>query len=140
MKKRMIAIFGSVLLVAISAGPSPADHHAINISVKDGLGRYLTDAHGKTLYWFKMDSDGQSACSGGCLEKWPIYYREKVLPPTDVNAGDFGTITRTDGSKQTTFRGFPLYYFFKDSKPGDTMGQGIKNVWFVIDPQKFPPE
>jgi len=140
MKKRIIALCGGILLVVLIAGPVPADHHAITISMKDGVGHYLTDADGKTLYWFKMDSSGQSACKDGCLEKWPIYYREKVVPPTDINAGDFGTITRADGSKQTTFRGFPLYYFFKDKKPGDTFGQGVKDVWFVIDPGGFPPK
>lgn len=138
MKKLIIALCGVIFLAATGAGPLSADHHALAVSMKDGLGSYLTDAHGKTLYWFKMDRAGQSACSDGCIEKWPIYYREKVSPPLDVNPGDFGTITRTDGKKQTTFRGYPLYYFFKDSGPGDTLGHGVKNVWFVVNPDRFP--
>ena len=140
MKKQIIVLFGSFFLVMLIAGPVLADHHAITISMKDGIGHYLTDADGKTLYWFKMDSSGQSTCNGGCLEKWPIYYQEKIQPPVDVSAGDFGTITRADGRKQTTFRGFPLYYFFKDKMPGDIFGQGVKDVWFVVDPDRFPPK
>lgn len=49
-------------------------------------------------------------------------------------------ITREDGKKQTTFRGYPLYYWAGDKAPGDTKGQGMKNVWYVIDPAKFPPK
>ena len=137
MKKRYIALMGIALLIG-SIGTAAANHHAVNINTKDGVGHYLSDAEGMTLYWFKMDSNGQSACKDGCLEKWPIYYRESVEPPIGVDAGDFGTITRADGKKQTTFRGYPLYYFFKDAHPGDTSGQGAKNVWFVIDPGMFP--
>ena len=50
-------------------------HHAIKIQEKVGIGKYLTDTEGKTLYWFKKDSPGKSTCSGACLEKWPINYR-----------------------------------------------------------------
>ncbi|MGW8323142.1 MAG: hypothetical protein ACWGSD_16460, partial [Thermodesulfobacteriota bacterium] len=45
---------------------------------------------------------------------------------------------RDDGTKQSTFRGYPLYYWSGDEKEGDTNGQGVKNVWFVIDPGNFP--
>jgi len=53
---------------------------------------------------------------------------------------DFGTITREDGKKQTTFRGYPLYYWGGDKAQGDTAGQGVNNVWYVIDPANFPPK
>ena len=115
-----------------------ADHHAVKIASKEGIGNYLTDAKGMTLYWFKKDSMDRSACSEGCLEKWPIYYRETIAVTGGLDAGDFSTITRADGQKQTTFRGYPLYYFFKDGKPGDAAGQGVKEVWYVIDPANFP--
>jgi predicted lipoprotein with Yx(FWY)xxD motif len=51
-----------------------------------------------------------------------------------LKAGDFGTITRADGKKQTTYKGMPLYYFIKDTKAGDTMGQGVKDIWTVAAP------
>ena len=51
-----------------------------------------------------------------------------------VKADDFGVITRDDGKKQSTFKGMPLYYFFKDKKAGDTFGQGVNNVWYVVAP------
>ncbi|MRR14836.1 MAG: hypothetical protein EG826_00095 [Deltaproteobacteria bacterium] len=114
--------------------------HAIKIQEKAGIGKYLTDTEGKSLYWFKKDSPGKSACSGPCVEKWPVYYRETVAPPAGVKAEDFATITREDGKKQTTFRGYPLYYWVNDKQPGDTTGQGVNNVWFVIEPDNFPPK
>ncbi|KJS28948.1 MAG: hypothetical protein VR64_22085 [Desulfatitalea sp. BRH_c12] len=139
MQKLFIALLSIVLLIGVS-GLSVADHHAIKIDTKAGVGQYLTDAKGMTLYWFKMDSSGQSACNGECLEKWPAYFSHGVAAPKGVDPNDFTTITRTDGKKQTAFRGFPLYYFFKDDAPGDTFGQGVKDVWYVIDPAMFPPK
>jgi predicted lipoprotein with Yx(FWY)xxD motif len=115
-------------------------HHAIKIQKKEGIGKYFTDTEGKTLYWFKKDSAGKSACSGPCLEKWPIYYRETVAAPKGIKGEEFGTITREDGKKQTTFRGYPLYYWINDKQAGDTNGQGVNNIWYVINPDNFPPK
>lgn len=114
--------------------------HAVKKATKDGAGTYLTDAKGMTLYWFKKDSPGTSACAGPCVEKWPIYFREKVAAGDGLKGEDFGTITRGDGKKQTTFRGYPLYYWAGDKDPGDAKGQGVNNVWYVIDPANFPPK
>ncbi|MEZ4598282.1 MAG: hypothetical protein R2940_00640 [Syntrophotaleaceae bacterium] len=126
-----------LLACLLPAATASANHHAIKIASQEGLGNYITDAKGMTLYWFTKDQPGVSVCTGGCLEKWPAYYREEVLPPEGVPAEDFGTIERSDGTKQTTFRGYPLYYFFMDKQPGDVKGQGVNNVWFVIDPANF---
>jgi predicted lipoprotein with Yx(FWY)xxD motif len=139
MKQRSVVLL-CIMLVVSSASLAFADHHAVKITTKDGLGHYLTDAKGMTLYWFTKDSSGQSACTADCLVNWPIFYRERIAAPKGIDPNDFGTITRTDGEKQTTFRGFPLYYFVKDSNPGDTSGQGVNNVWYVVDPLKFPPK
>ena len=130
-KAAILAVFTIVLL---AAGSAYADHHAVKVAKKDGVGSYLTDIKGMTLYYFKKDSQGKSACEGPCVEKWPLYYRETVAPKDGLAAGDFGTITRTDGKKQTTYKGMPLYYFFKDKKPGDTQGQGVNDVWYVVNP------
>jgi len=139
----MKRIIGSALFLgflAAAAVPAFADHHAVKAAKKDGIGSYFTDTKGMTLYWFKKDTVGKSACAGPCLEKWPLYFREAVKAPEGVKAEDFGTITREDGKKQTTFRGFPLYYWVNDKAAGDTLGQGVNTVWYVIDPANFPPK
>jgi predicted lipoprotein with Yx(FWY)xxD motif len=106
----------------------------LEIRSKDGIGNYLTDEKGMTLYLFKKDSPGVSACAGPCVEKWPLFTAQDVTVPDGVSAEDFGTITREDGKKQTTYKGLPLYYFFKDKNAGDTTGQAVNNVWFVVAP------
>ncbi|AMV70472.1 hypothetical protein JCM30471_24670 [Desulfuromonas carbonis] len=131
-----LAIVAMLLAVPLSA---LAMHHEVKVAEKAGIGHYLTDAEGKTLYWFKKDMPGMSACSGGCVGNWPIFYRESVMAPAEAAAADFATITREDGQQQTTFRGYPLYCFAGDSAAGETNGQGLKEVWFVVDPGNFPP-
>jgi len=114
--------------------------HALNPRTAEAadMAGYLVDSKGMTLYMFTKDSIGQSACEGGCVEKWPLYHSEMITPPAGATAADYGEITRSDGKKQTTFRGYPLYYFFKDKVAGDTKGEGVKGVWYVIDPKNFP--
>jgi len=127
------ARLAAALLSLALALPALADHHAVKVAKDDKLGSYLTDAKGMTLYTFKKDSTGKSACAGECVAKWPLYYREKVGVDPKM-AADFGTITRDDGQKQTTYKGLPLYYFAGDKAAGETKGQGVKDVWFVAAP------
>jgi predicted lipoprotein with Yx(FWY)xxD motif len=138
--KKQYVVFITVLSLVVYSGVAMAMHHEVKIAEKEGLGKYITDTESKALYWFKKDSPGKSTCSGACVENWPVYFREKVEPPKGISKEDFGTITREDGKKQTTFRGYPLYYWSGDTKKGDTKGQGIKGVWFVVNPEDFPPK
>jgi predicted lipoprotein with Yx(FWY)xxD motif len=123
----------AVLSLAL-AGVALADDHTIKLSEKDGVGKFITDSKGMTLYIFKKDSPGKSVCAGPCVEKWPLYFRDMVTVPEGLHAEDFGTITREDGKKQTTYKTWPLYYYAGDKAPGDVLGQGLVNVWFVVNP------
>lgn len=125
----MLCMAVAVLMFSTMAGAA-----GVGVKDKDGIGKYLTDEKGMTLYLFKKDTVGNSVCAGPCVEKWPLFSAEKVTVPEGVNAGDFGIIVRSDGKKQSTYKGMPLYYFFKDLKPGDTTGQGVNNVWYVVAP------
>lgn len=140
MKRMSVGVLWLGLLFLLGTGLAMAMDHEVKIQSKQGLGKYLTDAKGKTLYSFKKDSPGKSACAGPCVEKWPLYYRETVMGDKELKTGDFGTITREDGKKQTTFRGYPLYYWMNDKQAGDTTGQGVNDVWFVVNPDNFPPK
>jgi predicted lipoprotein with Yx(FWY)xxD motif len=131
---RKLLIVGLVTGAMLSAGAAFADHHAVNVAKKDGVGSFLVDTQGRTLYTFKKDTPGMSACAGVCLANWPLYYRESVAAKGELKATDFGTITRADGQKQTTYKGMPLYYFSGDKAAGDTNGQGVKDVWYVAAP------
>jgi predicted lipoprotein with Yx(FWY)xxD motif len=98
------------------------------------LGKFVTDSRGMTLYMFTKDSPGKSVCEGDCLAAWPAVTGE-VTAGEGVDASKIGTIKRSDGSTQATFGGWPLYYWVKDKKPGDTTGQGVGGVWYVLSPQ-----
>jgi len=129
----------SILAVVVLAFPvggiALASDPAIKVGKKDGIGSYLAcDVTGMTLYNFKKDTPGKSACEGECLAKWPLYYVEKVAVKDGLDAKNFGTIIRADGQKQTTYKGMPLYFFAGDKAPGDTNGQGVKDVWYVVTP------
>lgn len=118
--------------LAFAAGDTP------QIKYKEGIGNYLTDGKGMTLYYFKKDQPDRNACAGPCLGKWPIYHVEQITAPAGSDAKDFGEFTRPDGKKQTTFKNWPLYYFADDKAPGDTNGQGFKDLWSVINPVSIP--
>jgi predicted lipoprotein with Yx(FWY)xxD motif/plastocyanin len=111
----------------------------VNVSTKAGLGNYLVDGKGMTLYYFTKDSVGVSNATAAILANWPIFNPASFLVGAGLSASDFSTITRTDGQKIAAFKGWPLYYYIKDVAAGDTVGQGVGGVWFVIDPAKFPP-
>jgi predicted lipoprotein with Yx(FWY)xxD motif len=133
---KLLSCLGTAAVVALLAfaGDAFAAHHEVKVAKKEKIGSYLTDAKGMTLYVFKKDSPGKSACAGDCVAKWPLYYREHAAPTGELKASDFATITREDGQKQTTYRGMPLYYFAGDKAAGDINGQGVKDVWFVAAP------
>ncbi len=138
--KRIFWGFVALSIVFGGVTTAVAMHHEIKVQQKQGIGKYLTDTEGNTLYWFKKDPPGASTCSGQCVDKWPLYFRPTVAPPAGIAAQDFATITRADGKQQTTFRGYPLYYFAGDKRAGATNGQGVNDVWFVVQPDNFPPK
>lgn len=111
--------------------------YSVTVGTDEKLGNYLTDSRGMTLYYFDKDPSGASVCSGQCLANWPAFHADSIVVPSGLKASDFGEITRDDGTKQTTFKGYPLYYFIKDKARGDVYGQGVQNIWYVVDPAKF---
>ena len=102
------------------------------------LGKILVDSQGRTLYLFKKDSRGKSACSGECAKFWPpLRVRGRPTAGSSISAARLGTIRRSDGTRQVTYNGHPLYTFLQDSRPGQTRGQGLTAfgaAWFVLSP------
>jgi len=94
----------------------------------------LVDGKGRTLYLFTKDTQGgnASACTGQCLVAWPPLYGK---PTAGKGADDsrLGSFALPDGTLQATYNGWPLYYWKDDAKPGDTTGQKVGGVWFVLD-------
>ncbi|MVM29527.1 hypothetical protein GO755_05750 [Spirosoma sp. HMF4905] len=112
---------------------NPVTVPAVDVTTT-ALGKVLTGEGGRTLYFFAPDVAGDANCSGACKDNWPIFYQENPTLGTGLKAADFATITRADGNKQTTFKGWPLYYFKNDAKAGDVAGENVGNVWMVAKP------
>lgn len=113
--------------------------YSLMLQTNKDLGNYLVDAKGMTLYYFTRDSVGKSNASAAVLANWPIFNPATFIVPSTMSPADFSAITRDDGQKQATFKGWPLYYYVKDMVSGDTLGQGVNGVWFVINPASFNP-
>jgi predicted lipoprotein with Yx(FWY)xxD motif len=115
-----------------AAGPTLAK------ATNRALGDYLTDGAGRTLYVFGADLAGDcesppvSTCEGDCLLSWPIFHAEPRELGPGLDAGAFGSFLRADGTPQTTYYGWPLYYYKNDLKPGDATGHG-SGVWGLAE-------
>ena len=124
---------------ATASPPKPKASKAAPATVKvakSGLGKILVDSQGRTLYLFKKDSGTTSACTGACATAWPpLRTTGKPIAGSGTNASLVGTATRADGTTQVTYNGHPLYLFVKDTKPGDTNGEGktaFGGSWFAV--------
>ncbi len=52
-----------------------------------------------------------STCNDDCAKMWMPFYVEDLTLPESLNPSNFATIERADGSKQTTFKSWPLYLY-----------------------------
>jgi len=95
-------------------------------------GGVLVGSNGMTLYTFDKDTagSGKSVCNGQCATNWPPL----MAADADAASGDYSLVTRDDGKKQWALKGKPLYYWIKDTKPGDTTGEGVMGAWHVAKP------
>jgi uncharacterized surface protein with fasciclin (FAS1) repeats len=98
------------------------------------FGNIITDSKGKTLYFFARDAKDVSNCTGNCLNNWPVFYDPYIVVPEGLDAEDFGTLDRGNGVMQTTYKGWPLYYYVQDINSGDVTGDGRSGAWFVAKP------
>ncbi len=109
----------------------------VNVAEVGTFGQALVDAEGRSLYLFTNDTQnsGTSSCTGDCLVEWPPLFTDgEPVAGEGVDAAMLGTITLPDGTSQVTYNGWPLYYFHEDTAAGDTNGQGLGGVWFLVTP------
>jgi predicted lipoprotein with Yx(FWY)xxD motif len=107
-------------------------------TAKGSGGTYLAGPNGHALYLWVADSGGKSSCSGACAAAWPpLVTKGSPAAGSGVTASDLGTITRSDGREQVTYKGHPLYYFAGDTSAGKTTGQGTNGFgakWWLVAP------
>ena len=123
------------------SGPSSSKipaAYSINLDYSPAVGNYLANATGWTLYLYMADKphSGKSACYSSCATYWPPFYASNLRLPEGLNASDFGVINRTDGTRQLTYMGWPLYYYAGDRAAGQINGDDINSfggLWFVVN-------
>ncbi len=132
----MALAIASAAIVAICAA---APVNTIDLAT-NGIGEYLVDQDGMTLYYSADDTpeSEESSCGETCIQYWPPFHTGQIIIPLELSWFDFGVIYREDGAAQTTYKGWPLYYYTNDYNPGDVRGQGIDDVWFVAGPDLMP--
>jgi predicted lipoprotein with Yx(FWY)xxD motif len=127
---------------AATSAPAPAATAApaaagamINAGQNSALGSFLVDSKGMTLYLYTTDTPNTSNCYGPCATAWPpLLTNGAPIAGSGVTGSLLGTTTRTDGTTQVTYISWPLYYFQTDKVAGDTSGENVQGVWFVITP------
>jgi predicted lipoprotein with Yx(FWY)xxD motif len=125
------------------AGAAPAKKDIkLGVANSETFGDYVTDSAGNSLYLFTKDTRGanSSACNGPCAQNFPPLTFDaakeilKVDESRGMNPSLLGSFKREDGTTQATYNGWPLYRFSKDTAPGNTNGQGVGGVWFLVSP------
>ena len=117
----------------------PAPEVTLNIANDPTLGKILVDGNGMTLYMYTKDAANKSNCSAGCLKAWPPFITQGSPTLGDgVDSALVGSATLADSSMIVTYNKMPLYYWAKDTKAGDTAGQNVNEVWYVVSPDGKP--
>ena len=123
-------------------GPIPTANGDAVSAQATSLGSILVDGRGRTVYEFANDTGSTSTCTGSCASVWLPVAAPATLPASEPGVtGKLGSTTRSDGARQLTVAGHPVYTFAGDSAPGQTNGQGKVldgGLWTVVSPAGTP--
>ena len=129
----LVVAAAAALIGALAARSGDTSRKAVVKTMKVGGRTILVNRRGMTLYHLSVERRGHFICtSSACLAEWkPLVVARGVRPS---GASSLGTVRRPDGRRQVTYRGGPLYTFDEDHKPGDTKGDGFRDVgvWHVV--------
>ncbi|MFK3979099.1 hypothetical protein ACI2K4_01845 [Micromonospora sp. NPDC050397] len=139
--QRRVQIYSGPSDVPLSPAPDTGQGSNIvvlNSTASAEIGAYVADGEGRTLYRFDKDTakPSKSNCNGDCAKTWPplLVKSPGAIYPSGIDPQIIGYVERADGTCQVTINGWPVYYFGKDTKPGDILGQGVGGTWFAISP------
>jgi predicted lipoprotein with Yx(FWY)xxD motif len=123
---------------ASAAGSGSSASSTVITTTTSSGGSFLTNGAGRAVYLFMADSSGKSNCDGACAAAWPpVIAAGQPTASGGAQASDLSTISRSDGTKQVTYNGHPLYYFEGDTGPGTDKGQGLNGfgaLWYLVTP------
>ncbi|MFJ4685864.1 SCO0930 family lipoprotein [Streptomyces sp. NPDC088789] len=121
---------------AQDSGARPTAAGTLSVWRSEALGPVVTDSAGFTLYRFDDDtaSPPRSTCEGDCATTWPPVLAADAEAAEGMDPALVGTVARSDGTRQLTLDGWPLYRYVKDTRPRQTNGQGVGGTWFAAAP------
>jgi predicted lipoprotein with Yx(FWY)xxD motif len=136
---RAIVLVSCAALIGAAAAAAMSHASRAVVSVRTtALGKVLVERTGHTLYLFEKDRRGMSACGGSCASFWPpLVTNGKPVVANSAKRALLGTIKRSDGRRQVTYNGHPLYRFSLDARAGQTKGEGLNNFgarWYAVSP------
>jgi predicted lipoprotein with Yx(FWY)xxD motif len=126
-------VWGAGAVLAAPAAAQAPGPVSLRSAQNAQLGALLVDAQGKTLYRFTRDEGSTSTCYDQCAQTWPPLLVSSGQATLVGIGGTVGTTVRTDGTRQVTYNGVPVYYYSRDVAIGEVNGQGVGGVWFVVN-------
>jgi predicted lipoprotein with Yx(FWY)xxD motif len=158
-KRAFLVAIGLVLVMGVSAcggttstGPTPSTPttaptmaptptsttagtftvQTVQATVKGKAMTTLTNAQGRTLYYFTADLASKTMCTGACAKTWlPLLFTGTGTPTASTSLpGVLGVLKNANGH-QIIYNGHPLYTFSGDTAAGQTKGEGLSGKWFV---------
>ncbi len=125
----------AVPIATASAAGTPA-----KVSLrKTSLGMILVNGRGHTLYAFTRDGKNKDRCvtTSGCTSTWPVTTSPgKPKAGPGVKSSKLSTIKLSNGSRQVTYAGHPLYTYVADSSAGETNYVGARQfggTWLAVN-------
>jgi predicted lipoprotein with Yx(FWY)xxD motif/cytochrome c5 len=107
----------------------------VQVDESESFGQYLVDADGMSLYMYQNDSENNSACNEECVQNWPpLTVEGEATAGEGVDSKLLSTFERSDNTVQAAYNGLPLYRYVRDTAPGDTLGQNLGRVFFLVSP------
>lgn len=148
---RLAMVAGGVVILAAACSSGSSSSTPVSASsaaaasggtvittATSSAGTFLTDGSGRAVYLWAKDTGDASMCTGACAGGWPpVTTTGAPTASGSAVASDLGTITRSDGTKQVTYDGHPLYYYAGDTGPGMASGQGSDAFgakWWLVSP------
>jgi predicted lipoprotein with Yx(FWY)xxD motif len=144
MKKMAVFVLTTSVLAAsaVSATAALPTAHAASATrvelVSTSKGKLLANGRGFTLYMFTRDTRKHDSCLAikGCPGVWPMLTtRGRTVAGAGVKSSLLGSIKLSNGKRQVTYAGHPLYRYALDSGPRSTAYVGFSQFggrWYGV--------
>lgn len=138
----LVVAFAAVVLgaAAVASAHQSTSSVVVKTAKVKGLGTVLVNSKGFVLYMFAPDHHSKVTCTGSCAVVWPplkIKAGAKAKAGGSAKASLLGSDKSPAGYHVVTYKGWPLYTYVADTKPGQANGQA-KNLnggfWYVLSP------